>query len=127
MCTAATPSNTGGSRRSASESCAHSSAHMTMVRSCARVGRGCVRPKGAGSTLRMQGPGPTTATSRGLVASRVTASHMRVRGRMGWKMPAETMSTRLLIAAGCGRQRSGCGGERLFNSFGLAMLPASAF
>ena len=72
---------------------------MTMVVSCAQVGRGCARPRGAGSMLRMEGPGPTTATRRGLVASRVTESHMRVRGRMGWKMPAETMSTRLLIAA----------------------------
>ncbi len=52
--------------------------------------------------LRMEGPGPTTAARRGLEAWRVTESHMRVRGRMGWKMPAETMSTRLLMLQGVG-------------------------
>ncbi len=59
-----------------------------------------MRPKVAGSMLRMEGPGPTTATMRGLLGSRVTESHMRVRGRMGWKMPSARMSTRLLIAVG---------------------------
>ena len=99
-CTASMPSHTGGMWRVASESRAHSRAHSTMVVNCARVGRGCVRPRGAGSTLRMQGPGPMIATMRGLVGSRVTESHMRVRERMGWKMPAERMLTRLLIEAG---------------------------
>ena len=48
----------------------------------------------------MQGPGipdPIMATKRGLFASRVTESHMRIKGRMGWKIPAETTFTRLLM------------------------------